>query len=476
MPLGSNPAIHRAQGVLESGQHPARRAWKRRRRTSKKKKMAMMWWTALKKSLSCKSRDSSDVIKRDDSRGGSARVFKRSFLPPAPAPPSLLPRSGCSRSISNLRDVIHGGRRQAPAVAGSRCDSPRSVESSDVLNAVTHDVLLAADGGRVDLRTGAGGAPGLAAWAVGGAAPLSPLLARCSTARLSHRYSPRELSPLRRSAGAAAGGNGGVGSPAPAWAAAAIGVRCDRCGGRFSSDDALESHHLVYHAVTELVDGDTASKVVELIYRVGWPDPEAALDRIERVVKVHNMGRSVERFKEYVEEVKGRAARQPNKHPRCIADGNELLQFHGTTVSCSLGAGGSHSVCTSGACNVCRIIRHGFSWAARENRDGGGAGGGVGVFTTSTSKRALECLEGTAAAGGGEAGAGTGDGVRNALIVCRAIAGRICRPLENLQDAVGQPGFDSVAGQVGADDSSIEELYLLNPSALLPCFVVICKA
>ncbi|CAN6206902.1 unnamed protein product [Urochloa humidicola] len=480
MPLGTKPAIHRGQGVLESGQHPARREWKRRRRrrrSEKKKKMAMLWWTALKKSLSCKSRDSADVIKRDDSRGGSARGLKRSFLPPAP-PPSLLPRSGCSRSISNLRDVIHsqyaaagGGRRQAPAVAGSRCDSPRSVESSDVLNAVTHDVLLAADsGGRVDLRAGAGDGPGLAAWAVGGAAPLSPLLARCSTARLSHSYrnSPRELSPLRRSAGGAAAGNGVLGSPAPAWAAAAVGVRCDRCGDRFSSDDALESHHLVYHAVTELVDGDTASKVVELIYRVGWPDPEAALGRIERVVKVHNMERSVERFKEYVEEVKGRAARQPGKHPRCIADGNELLQFHGTTVSCSLGAGGSHSVCGSGDCSVCRIIRHGFS-AARESRDGGG-----GVFTTSTSKRALECLEGVTG-GGGEAGAGTGGGVRNALIVCRAIAGRIRRPLEKLQDVGEQPGFDSVAGQVGAD-SSIEELYLLNPSALLPCFVVICKA
>ncbi|CAN6215896.1 unnamed protein product [Urochloa humidicola] len=463
MPLGSNPAIHRGQGVPESGHPAARREWKRRRRRRSEKKMAMMWWTALKKSLSCKSRDSCDVIKRDDSRGGSARgLSRRSFLPPPPP----LPRSGCTRSISNLRDVIHGGGRRPapPAVAASRCDSPRSVESSDVLNAVTHDVLLAADG-RVDLRAGAGAAPGLAAWAIGGAAPLSPLLARCSTARLSfsHRNSPRELSPLRRSAGAAAG-NGGVGSPAPAWAAA-VGVRCDRCGGRFSSDDALESHHLVYHAVTELVDGNTASKVVELIYRVGWPDPEAALGRIERVVKVHNMERSVERFKEYMDEVKGRAARQPNKHPRCIADGNELLQFHGTTVSCSLGAGGSHSVCASGACNVCRIIRHGFS-TTRENRDGGGS---VGVFTTSTSKRALECLEGVSG-GGGEGGA------RRALIVCRVIAGRIRRPLENLQDVAGQPGFDSVAGQLGTDDSSIEELYLLNPSALLPCFVVICKA
>ncbi|OEL30034.1 hypothetical protein BAE44_0008946 [Dichanthelium oligosanthes] len=456
--------------------------------------MAVLWWASLKKSLTCKSRDSCDVIKLEDSRGGSARGNKKSFLPP----PSLLPRSGCSRSISNLRDVIHsqygGSRRHKPAVA-SRCESPRSIESTDVLNPMTQDVLLAAGGPAVsgrDLRVGGdhcAPGPGLSAWAIGGAAPLSPLLTRCSTARLSRRNSQREMSPLRRESGA---GN------VPAWVSSGVGVLCDRCGGRYSSNDALESHHLVYHAgkrhrmlhisrsdprirnskevvlhfmapvlaVTELVDGDTASKVVELIFKVGWPNPGVALDRIERVVKVHNMDKSVDRFKEYMEEVKGRAAKVPSKHPRCIADGNELLQFHGTTVSCSLGASGSHSICASSTCNVCRILRHGFS-ATRESRDGGG----VGVFTTSTSKRALDRLEGTNA-GGGEAGAG---GVRHALIVCRAIAGRIHRPLENPQDVAGQPGFDSVAGQVGAE-SGIDELYLLNPSALLPCFVVICKA
>ena len=205
-------------------------------------------------------------------------------------------------------------------------------------------------------------------------------------------------------------------------------------------------------AVTEVADGETASKVVELIYSVGWPNPEAALDRIERVVKVHSMERRVDRFKEYMEEVKGRAAGLPNnnKHPRCVADGNELLQFHGTTVSCS------HSVCTSSLC---------FS-----------RNGGVGVFTTSTSKQALDCLQETSAAGGGTGEDGPDGGVKHALFVCRVIAGRIHRPLEKLRlDVAVQPGFDSVAGQVD-DDSSIEELYLLNPSALLPCFVVICKA
>jgi hypothetical protein len=246
-----------------------------------------------------------------------------------------------------------------------------SVESCGVLNAVTHDVLLAA----CDI----GAVPPFAH---------SPLLMRSATggARLSQRKSPLRLG---------AGVYGDAGSPLPAWASCnEVAVRCNRCGGLFPNDNALESHHLVYHAgkrqhrvlrsmhislirnskslccisclmapirffraVTEVADGETASKVVELIYSVGWPNLEAALDRIERVVKVHSMERRVDRFKEYMEEVKGRAAKLPNnnKHPRCVADGNELLQFHGTTVSCSLGAGGSHSVCTSSLCNVCRI-------------------------------------------------------------------------------------------------------------------------
>ncbi|KAL6603177.1 hypothetical protein ACP70R_043538 [Stipagrostis hirtigluma subsp. patula] len=430
--------------------------------------MPAVWWTALKKSFNCK--DSCDVIKREDSRGSSARGVKKSFLSPASLSSSLR-RSGCSRSIANLRDVIHGqhgggGSRRhperQPSAVPSGCGSPRSIGSNDVLNAVTHDVLLAAGGpggsGR-ELRVGTPGRGG------GVPFPHSPLLMRCSTTPVAQRKSPRAMSPLRREG---IDGDGGPGSPVPARASCEVGVRCHRCGGRFANNDALESHHLANHAVTELADGDSSRRVVEIICKAGWPKPENAMVPVERILKVHNVERSVARFEEFREAVKGRAAKLPKKHPRCLADGNELLRFHGTTVSCSLGAGGSPSLCTSGRCNVCRIIGHGFS-AARQVRDG------VGVFTTSTSKRALECIQETGAdagAGAGEAGTGS---VKHALIVCRVIAGRIHRPLDNLQDVAAQPGFDSVAGQVGAG-SSIEELYLLNPRALLPCFVVICQS
>ncbi|KAL6873804.1 hypothetical protein ACP4OV_013886 [Aristida adscensionis] len=454
-------------------------------------KMPAVWWTALKKRLNCKSAGSCDVIKRD---AGGKGIIKRSFLS------ASLRRSGCSRSISNLRDVIHGGpgrrhqQRPPPAAAPSFCGSPRSIGSNDVVvGALTHDALLGAGtpgaSGREHFRVV--GTPGRAGGAGGGSPfPYSPLLTRCSTTPLAQRKSPRAMSPLRRE-----GGGGGDGDGGAARASCEVGVGCRRCGGRFASSDALESHHLASHAgkrrrrrlfssansrkllgsrilwlstaVTELADGESSRKVVEIICKAGWAKPEDAMAAVERIVKVHNVERSVARFEEFREAVKGRAARLAKKHPRCIADGNELLRFHGATVSCSLGAGGSPGLCTSGRCDVCRIIAHGFS-AARQVRDG------VGVFTTSTSKRALECIQD--AGGGGAAAAG--GGVRHALVVCRVIAGRIHRPLENLQDAAAQPGFDSVAaGQVGAGaGASIEELYLLNPRALLPCFVVICKS
>ncbi|XP_065849612.1 uncharacterized protein [Euphorbia lathyris] len=167
------------------------------------------------------------------------------------------------------------------------------------------------------------------------------------------------------------------------------------------------------------------------------------------------MQKTLARFEEYREMVKIKASKLPKKHPRCIADGNELLRFYGTTVSCSLGLNGSSRLCISDRCCVCRIIKNGFS-AKKELK------GGIGVFTTSTSGRAFESIE--------VIGEEEEESVRKALIVCRVIAGRVHRPLENIQEISGQIGFDSLAGKVGLY-SNIEELYLLNPRALLPCFV-----
>jgi hypothetical protein len=208
------------------------------------------------------------------------------------------------------------------------------------------------------------------------------------------------------------------------------------------------------------MEGDSSRKIVEIICRTNLLKSESSSVRIDRVFKVHNTQRTLSRFEEYRESVMLKASKLPKKHPRCLADGNELLRFHGATVSCALGSGSScNSLCASDKCAVCRIIRHGFS--SSKNK----AAPGVGVFTSSTSGRALECVEGAAHAD---------DATRRALLVCRVIAGRVHKPLENINEFAGQTGFDSLAGKVGPY-SNIEELFLLNPRALLPCFVVTCK-
>lgn len=209
--------------------------------------------------------------------------------------------------------------------------------------------------------------------------------------------------------------------------------------------------------MTELVEGDSSRKIVEIICRASWAKPESQSIRIDRVLKVHNMQKTLARFEEYREVVKNKASKLAKKHPRCLADGNELLRFYGTTISCSLGTNGSSSLCSSDKCNVCRIIRHGFS-AKKEVK------GGIGVFTTSTSGRALEAIEIYE----------DEPSIRKALLVCRVIAGRVHKPLDNYQELAGQSGFDSLAGKVGMY-ANIEELYLLNPRALLPCFLVVCR-
>lgn len=56
---------------------------------------------------------------------------------------------------------------------------------------------------------------------------------------------------------------------------------------------------------------------------------------------------------------------------------------------------------------------------------------------------------------------------KRAMLVCRVIAGRIKKnPEGNVED------YDSVAGAVGVY-SNLDELYVFNPKAILPCFVVI---
>jgi len=251
--------------------------------------------------------------------------------------------------------------------------------------------------------------------------------------------------------------------------------------------------YVCMRAVTELVEGDSSRKIVEIICRTSLLKSESSCIRIERVFKVHNTQRTLARFEEYRDAVKARAAaggagQQPmamgaknsnnstNRHPRCTADGNELLRFHCATLACSLGLNGATHLCdAAGGCAACGIIRDGFSRSA----------GDGGVLTMATSGRAHDAVPVPAAEGG--LGEEAERQQRRAMLVCRVIAGRVKRPKEEEQaasveadadaDAEGEEEeeYDSVAGSAGVY-SNLEELLVFSPRAILPCFVVVYKA
>ncbi|CAA7025282.1 unnamed protein product [Microthlaspi erraticum] len=418
--------------------------------TQKKKKLPNVWFS-LKKSLYCKS-DPSEV--HDPRRS-------RKELPPISTKRTTTTttttyRSGCSRSIANLKDVIHGSKQH---LEKPTCSSPRSIGSSEFLNPITHDVILSNSTCELKI-TGAGDI----------ASPTGPPTKFVGTPRpgtpvnYSSSYH-RSQASKKASLAASERNREGLGFNSSRRTSEDINggdysVSCHKCGEKFTKLEAAEAHHLTKHAVTELMEGDSSRKIVEIICRTSCLKPENQCGRIDRILKVHNMHKTLARFEEYRDAVKMRASKLQKKHPRCIADGNELLRFHGTTVSCVLGINGSTSLCSSDKCCVCRIIRNGFS-AKREMNNG------IGVFTASTSGRAFESIEIDGC-----------DGTtteRKALIVCRVIAGRVHRPVESLEEMGGLNGFDSLAGKVGLY-TNVEELYLLNSRALLPCFVVICKS
>ncbi|CAH9093563.1 unnamed protein product [Cuscuta epithymum] len=240
-------------------------------------------------------------------------------------------------------------------------------------------------------------------------------------------------------------------------------LSCPKCGEKFSEWKDVESHHLSNHAVTQIVEGDLSREIIEMICRTNLQSSMHSGNKedsngIQMVLKVHNTLKTLTQFEEYREAVKTKANRLVKKHARCLADGNELLRFHGTTVECHLGMGDSSGLCVSHTCDVCQILRHGFT-----------INSGVGVLTASTSRGALEGVK--VKDGGGE---------RKVVMVCRVIGGRVHRALDSVEEIGCEPslGFDSLAGHKvgGLSSGVVEELIVLSPKALLPCFIVIYKA
>ncbi|XVF39405.1 hypothetical protein PTKIN_Ptkin01aG0032200 [Pterospermum kingtungense] len=231
---------------------------------------------------------------------------------------------------------------------------------------------------------------------------------------------------------------------------------CLECGEIFMKAEHLELHQAVRHAVSELGPEDTSKNIVEIIFQSSWLKKQTPICQIDRILKVHNTPKTISKFEEYRDSIKSKATKLSKKHPRCVADGNELLRFHCTTFACSLGLNGSTNLCNSiPNCNVCSIIKNGFKVAQELT---GSSSNGKGILTTATSGKAHDQADGV------EDG---NDHDKRAMLVCRVIAGRVKKTMEG-----GVEDYDSVAGAVGAY-SNLDELYVFNPMAILPCFVVI---
>ncbi|KAL4281828.1 hypothetical protein GQ457_03G032760 [Hibiscus cannabinus] len=226
---------------------------------------------------------------------------------------------------------------------------------------------------------------------------------------------------------------------------------CPDCGEIFMKAENLELHQVVRHAVSELGPEDTSKNIVEIIFQSSWLKKQTPICQIDRILKVQNTPKTISGFEEYRDSIKSKANKLPKKHPRCIADGNELLRFHCTSFACSLGLSGSTNLCNAiPKCNVCSIIKNGFKVAQETN--------GKGILTTATSGKAHDKATGINE---------DGDCEKRAMLVCRVIAGKVKKNMDgNMED------YDSVAGDVGLY-SDLDELFVLNPKAILPCFVVI---
>lgn len=229
---------------------------------------------------------------------------------------------------------------------------------------------------------------------------------------------------------------------------------CPECGEICMKAENLELHRAVRHAVSELSSEDTSKNIVEIIFQSSWLKKQASICKIDRILKVHNTQRTISKFEDYRDSIKAKATKLPKKQPRCIADGNELLRFHCTTFACSLGLNGSSNLCNSVPhCNVCSIIKNGFKESTTRDDNG------HGILTTATSGKAHD--KATISEDG------NGDSEKRAMLVCRVIAGRVKKSMEgNAED------YDSVATGMEVY-SNLDELYVSNPRAILPCFVVI---
>ncbi|KAI4306187.1 hypothetical protein L6164_029484 [Bauhinia variegata] len=196
----------------------------------------------------------------------------------------------------------------------------------------------------------------------------------------------------------------------------------------------------------ELSSEDPSRKIVEMIFQKAWTNTARPLRKVRTVFRVNNSAQVLERFDKYREKVKQKAAEQYPKHTRSIVDGNELLRFYGTSISCCHGKSNRnlYDLCKDPSCRLCRIIQSNFDQKCIKQN--GFELNSISEIGTNANTRAKN--------------------VKRAVIVCRVIAGVPVNEIDDENEGRNTTGSEE-------QQLSLEEFVVENPSAVLPCFVIV---
>ncbi|KAL8033444.1 hypothetical protein ABFX02_13G159500 [Erythranthe guttata] len=213
------------------------------------------------------------------------------------------------------------------------------------------------------------------------------------------------------------------------------------------NNELTDGHYYnITNTFQELGIGDPSRNIVEMIFRASSTNPKKCTRKIKRVLKVNNSGDTLAEFEEYRENVMKSSYKMHHRHhPRNIVDGNELLQFYGTTMICCSNSKTEQisRPCRDASCRVCRVVQSGFKTCYNTKN---------GVRVSVNSEQMSE--DKTVISKGKKK-------VKRAVIVCRTIAGRVVEDEQEECDSVGYELY------------RIKSMILRNPAAVLPCFVIV---
>lgn len=241
---------------------------------------------------------------------------------------------------------------------------------------------------------------------------------------------------------------------------------CSQCSSKFPNSTALEQHFSAFHCLSEVPQEEEAQTWYQLYlrFRLGWKHPEKGFPVIHKIFKVYNMGWRRIRFEQYRKELKRSMVGHKDEEnadmiQKVLANGNELMRFHGTRVKCELVGGSSRQLCSDGECNLCRILESGFKTSKCKvdyfQRFG------RGIYVSATSSKANDYAK-----------CSQGDG-KKVLLPCRVLGGRVHRSVNNLMHLTSPPdGFHSVQGDPGPV-LNYDEFVVYDDRAILPAYILL---